>query len=85
MAERPNIHQQIEEVERELAMRRQVYPGLTGRGKLRQRDADEHMRRMEAVLGTLLWCRDHRDAIAAVAAAEAATVANQGAEGAQQR
>jgi hypothetical protein len=47
------IAQQVSEVERELALRRSVYPGLVGRGKMRQAEADEHMARMEAVLATL--------------------------------
>lgn len=70
----PNIHQQIEEVVRELAMRASVYPGMVARGKLRQVEADEHVRRLEAVRDTLVWCRDNRELIAKVkTAAEAAT------------
>lgn len=66
-----NIHQQIDEVERELRLRASVYPGFVARGKLRQAEADEHVARMEAVRTTLLWCRDNRDLL--VAAKEAAT------------
>ena len=47
------ISQQINEVERELSLRRSVYPGLVTRGKMRQSEADEHLARMEAVLATL--------------------------------
>lgn len=61
-----NIHQQIEEVERELRVRAHVYPGLIGRGKLRQRDAEEQTARLRAALETLIWCRDNRALIAAV-------------------
>lgn len=63
MAETRNILLQIAEIERELAMRQNVYPGWVGRGKMRQGEADEHMARMRAVLATLIWCRDHRDAL----------------------
>ena len=66
MTSRPNIHQQIEEVQRELRMRGTVYAGLVGRGKMRQSEADEQTLRLTAVLNTLLWCRDHREALAAV-------------------
>lgn len=60
-----NIHQQIDEVERELRMRPGVYQTLVSRGKLRQAEADEHMARMNAVLETLKWCRDNREQLAA--------------------
>ena len=66
MTERPNIHQQIEELQRELSLRGTVYPGWVARGKLRQSEADEHMARLRAALDTLLWCRDHRDTVLAV-------------------
>ena len=44
---------QIAEVERELAMRRNVYPRFVSSGKMRKGEADEHTRRMQAVLETL--------------------------------
>ncbi len=50
--ERP-IAQQISEVKRELQLRRHVYPGLVGRGRMRQSEADEHMARLRASLATL--------------------------------
>lgn len=55
-----SIEQQISEVQRELALRRNVYPGLVVRGKMRQGEADEHTARLEAVLTTLMWLRDNR-------------------------
>jgi hypothetical protein len=47
------IEEQIAEVERELALRRQVYPRRVDEKKMSQNASDLHMRRMEAVLATL--------------------------------
>lgn len=47
------LEDQIACVERELAMRRNVYPRWVKQGKLSQTNADIEMRRMEAVLATL--------------------------------
>ncbi len=44
---------QISEVEREIAMRRQVYPSLVGKGKMRQAEADHKIAIMTAVRDTL--------------------------------
>lgn len=49
------LAQQIAEVERELALRNNVYPGLVARKKMRQGEADAHVARMQAVLKTLRW------------------------------
>jgi len=48
-----NLDHQIAEVARELALRSRVYPGLVAKKKMHQSEADEHTRRMEAVLETL--------------------------------
>ena len=50
-----SLHQQIEEVEREIKLRKEVYPRLVINAKMRQSIADFHLARMEAVLATL--CR----------------------------
>lgn len=50
------IAEQIAEVRREIYMRSVVYASLIGKGKLRQEQADQRMRAMEAVLATLLEC-----------------------------
>lgn len=63
-----NIHQQIDELQREKALRGNVYPGLVSRGKMRQAEADEHMARLQAAIETLCWCRDNRAVIVEVAA-----------------
>jgi RNA polymerase-interacting CarD/CdnL/TRCF family regulator len=47
------IEEQIAEVERELAKRRQVYPHQIADKKMSEAAADLHMRRMAAVLDTL--------------------------------
>lgn len=59
------IEQQISEVQREIGLRKNVYPGLVARGKMRQGEADEHMARIEAVLTTLIWLRDNRSWVVA--------------------
>ena len=51
---------QIEEVEREIALRANVYPRQVSSGKMRQSVADEHMKRMHSVLNTLLFLSEHR-------------------------
>jgi hypothetical protein len=48
-----SLNQQIEEVKREIDMRKRVYPNLVRNGKMRQAEADYHAQRMEAVLDTL--------------------------------
>ena len=52
---RITLRAQIEEIEYELDKRREVYPRLVRRGKLRSGDAELHMQRMEAALKTLRW------------------------------
>jgi hypothetical protein len=47
------LEDMIAEVERELAFRNYVYPNLVAKRRMKQGDADEHMRRMLAVRDTL--------------------------------
>lgn len=47
------IDQQIAAVARELALRRNVYPGRVTAGKMKQAEADHQIAAMEAVLETL--------------------------------
>jgi hypothetical protein len=51
--ERFSLSQQIEEVKREIAMRKRVYPSFVIRHKMTQTKAEFHISRMEAVLDTL--------------------------------
>lgn len=55
---RPTIGNQIDCIAREIKMRRQVYPGLVTRGKMRKPEADAQIAMMEAVLNTLIRVRD---------------------------
>lgn len=48
-----SISQQIEEVEREIALRKRVYPGLVLSKRMRNSVAAFHLERMKAVLETL--------------------------------
>ena len=50
-----SIAQQIEEVDRELALRKRVYPVEVSRGRMRKSIADYHVARLEAVRNTLAW------------------------------
>ena len=60
-----SITAQIQEVERELAMRAKVYPRQIGYGKAfrSQAEADMHIAIMEAVLETLKWNKNNRPLI----------------------
>ncbi len=58
-----SLNQQIEEVAREIDMRRSVYPGLVSKGKMRESAAILHRNRMLAVLQTLEWLRANETAI----------------------
>lgn len=48
-----SLRQQLEEIERELALRERVYPTLIMKRSMRQSVADFHMGRMRAVAVTL--------------------------------
>ena len=52
---------QIAEVKRELALRRNVYPQFVARGKMDQSEADDHLQRMAGVLQTLEWMAANRE------------------------
>ncbi|WP_186390379.1 hypothetical protein [Stappia sp. TSB10P1A] len=65
MARRRTLTAQIQEVERELAMRRRVYPGLVSQRRMREGEAAEHVLRLECVLDTLRWLKVNRDRIRA--------------------
>lgn len=70
MAETPrrSLEAQIAEVEREIALRKNVYPGLVFRRKMREAEAAEHLLLMECVLLTLQRVLKHRDVINAAIA-----------------
>lgn len=58
-----SLAQQIEEVERELKLRATVYPRMVASGKLKQKYADFHVERLQAVLDTLKWLNENRTRI----------------------
>lgn len=60
-----SLAQQIEELERELHMRADVYPRLVRSGKMRQSIADYQIERMKAALETLRWLQTNEAAIKA--------------------
>lgn len=55
MTTKISLRAQVEEVDYELKMRGEVYPGLVRKGRYRQSEADLHVARMQAVRATLLW------------------------------
>ncbi len=58
-----SLPQQIEEIEYEIGMRKQVYPRRVSAKKMRQSEATYHIERMEAVLKTLRWLEKNRPQI----------------------
>lgn len=64
---------QIAEINREIALRKGVYPRQVASGKMRQGEADLCIRRIEAVLATLMFCQEHEADIRAYVAAKRKT------------
>lgn len=50
-----SLAQQIEEIDREIELRVEVYKVQVFKGKMRQSIADYHMARINAVRATLVW------------------------------
>jgi hypothetical protein len=57
------IAQQLEEVQREIALREREYPRQVASGEMRQSVAVYRMECMRAVLRALEWLRDNQAAI----------------------
>src|SRR5690606_16691359 len=51
------LDRQIAAAEREVALRRNVYPHRIATGKMTQAEADRHIAEMEAIVATLRWLR----------------------------
>jgi hypothetical protein len=64
---RVTLAEQIAEVEREITLRRRVYPGWIAAGKLSQALADRQMACIEATRTTLKWVEKNAAAIKAAA------------------
>lgn len=60
---------QIAEVDREIAMRRQVYPRQVQRGTMKQLEAELLIERMQAVRASLAFLKANEDDIRAMIAA----------------
>jgi len=60
-----SLGQQLEEVDREIAMRKDVYEIAVSKGKMRRAVADYHMNRMKAVRATLAWLQENEATIKA--------------------
>ena len=73
MTKKISLAQQIEEVDRELALRKGVfYERQVRSGAMRQSVADFHMARLQAVKTTLEWLRDNETEVRAYVAARTA-------------
>ena len=63
-----SLNRMIGCVEREIAMRRSVYPRLVASGAKRQSVADLELGDMQAVLATLKWLAENEEAVRAAVA-----------------
>lgn len=72
MAGEISIIGQIAEIDREIAMRQQVYARQIQAGKLRQAEADMLMARIYSVRATLVFCQQNEADIRAYIAAKKA-------------
>ena len=61
-----SVADQIAELRREVAMRRNVYPKRVVAGAMTQGDADRKMAVLEAAIATLRFIEQHRDALRAL-------------------
>jgi hypothetical protein len=55
----PTLDDQIACVEREIKLRRRVYPRRIANGQMTQALADKQIMLMEAVADSLRWMKDH--------------------------
>jgi hypothetical protein len=58
-----SLEQQIKSVEREIALRENLYPRQVANGKMRQEESDFHISEMRAVLKTLKWLLVNRGTV----------------------
>lgn len=75
MAGKISIGGQIAEIDREIALRRQVFPKRVHEGKMRQEEANMLMDRIHAVRETLVFCQKHEAEIRAYMAEKKAGAA----------
>ena len=55
-----SLEDQIACLKREIALRKNVYPGFVARGRMKQSDADREIERMTAALHTLIALQAER-------------------------
>jgi hypothetical protein len=65
MAGKISIVGQIAEIDREIALREQVYPRQVSEGRMKKEAAAMLMDRIHAVRATLMFCREHEAEIRA--------------------
>jgi hypothetical protein len=53
------LDEQLQCVEREITLRRKVYPRFIFNHRMTRENADREIARMEAVRESLIWMRDH--------------------------
>jgi hypothetical protein len=70
MRPRRSLTAQLQEVERELAMRARVYPQRVAARRMREGEADEHCLRLECVRDTLRWLQKNEARIKAALTVE---------------
>lgn len=70
-----SLAQQIDEINRELEQRRQVYPRLIKTRALRESIATFQVARLEAARATLLWLQQHEAEIKTIMAERRAAAA----------
>lgn len=75
MSKRISIVSQIAEIDREIAMREQVYPRQISDGKMKKEMADMLMDRIHAVRATLMFCQENEADIRAYMAAKKGSAA----------
>lgn len=64
--ERVSLHAQIEELEYEIKMRRQVYPKLDYKEPRKASERALHLARMTAALRTLQWVKANEEKVRAL-------------------
>lgn len=75
MAGKISLIGQIAEIDREIALRQQVYPRQVQAGKMKKEAADMLLERAFAIRATLIFCRQHEADIREFIAAKKAGAA----------
>jgi hypothetical protein len=72
MAAKISIIGQIAEIDREIALRQNVYPKRVREGKMKQEEANMLLDRARAIRATLIFCKDNEADIRAYVASRKA-------------